>query len=251
MKKHSTLIWAFVSAMAALAIVACGKSGGSSSNPAPAPVAPLISPGLPPGQKIGFFAQNSRMDYYFNNGGSSFTLQSGMNNVLKYAMRVCDRGAYNGGSATCQAFLSGFNDIMLFADGSQVSKVKLVIRSKPDTTCTNPSFCSTYWYSLPSFQQVILGYLGLNTFNNSYVYDPLIMDMTIWPVNNSQGFELRGYAPGNDLYYGSGNLLFQFQVPNGKLEDAAWDYQLVFNGEVAASGRMVRCQTETCGMQAF
>jgi hypothetical protein len=92
---------------------------------------------------------------------------------------------------------------------------------------------------------------GFNSFNTSNLYNPMVLNMTIWPVNDSKGFELRGYAPGADLVYGSGNLLFQFQVPNGKLEDLAWDFQLVFNGQVVSSGHMVRCSTANCGVQGF
>ena len=79
----------------------------------------------------------------------------------------------------------------------------------------------------------------------------MVLNMTIWPINDSKGFELRGYAPGQDDYNGTGNLLFQFQVANGKLEDNSWDYRLVFNGDVAAQGRMVRCPNANCGLQGF
>ncbi len=236
--------------LAALALVACGKSdsGGGGGGVAPAPVPPSLV--IPSGVKIGFFAQNSKMDMMFPNAGTSYNFQSpGMNNILKYAMRTCDRGAYNGGFVTCQSYLSGFNDIMIFANGSQASSVQMVLRSMPDTSCKSPYYCSTYWYSLPSFSQFILDLFGFNTFNNSNIYNPMVLNMTIWPINDSRGFELRGYAPGGDLAYGSSNLLFQFQVPVGKLEDAGWDYRLVFNGEVAAQGHMVRCQTANCGLQ--
>lgn len=250
MKKRSTWSWVLPAAFLAVAMAACGKSGGGgSSNPAPAPVAPNLV--IPAGVRVGFFAQNSKMDMLYPNGGSSYVLQSGMNNVLKLAMRTCDRGTYNGGSSACSSWLSGFNDIMLFADGSQASSVKMVLRSMPDSSCQSPYYCSNYWYSLPSFQQAILGLFGFNTFNNSNIYNPLVMNMTIWPINDSKGFELRGYAPGADLYYGSGNLLFQFQVPNGKLEDAGWDFQLAYNGQIAASGHMVRCQQQNCGVDGF
>jgi hypothetical protein len=252
MKKRSTLVWFFASALTMLAIVACGKSGSDNgNNVAPVPVNPSLV--VPAGTRVGFFAQNSKMDWLYpqSAGFTNYQFQSGMNNVLKYAMRTCDRGAYNGGTSACQSWLSGPNDIMIFANGSQASAVQMVIRSMPDTSCQSPYSCSTYWYSLPNFTQFILGMFGFNSFNNSNIYNPMILNMTIWPVNDSKGFELRGYAPGGDLAYGSGNLLFQFQVANGKLEDAGWDYQLVFNGEVAATGHMVRCQQANCGVQGF
>jgi hypothetical protein len=140
---------------------------------------------------------------------------------------------------------------MIFSNGAQASSVQMVMRAMPDTSCQNPYYCSSYWYSLPSFKQFILGLLGFPAFNNSYIYNPMVLNMTIWPINNSQGFELRGYAPGYDLYYNSGGLLFQFQVPQGKLEDLAWNFQVVFNGTVAGTGRMVRCSQPNCGVQGF
>jgi hypothetical protein len=79
----------------------------------------------------------------------------------------------------------------------------------------------------------------------------MVLDMTIWPINNSQGFELRGYPPAGAYYQGGNNLLFQFQVANGKLEDLAWDYKFIYNGEEAATGRMVRCSTPNCGVQGM
>ncbi len=247
MKKLTTFTGLMIAALAATALVACGKSDSGSPTPAPAPTALAI----PSGVKVGFFAQNTKWDSIYQNGGSSMTIQSGYKDVLKYAMRTCDRNYSDGGLADCSSWMSGFNDILLFANGSQASKVQLVIRSMPDTSCQNPYYCSNYWYSLPSFQQVVLGLFGFNTLNGSNLHNPLAMDMTIWPINDSKGFELRGYAPRMDGYAGSGNLLFQFQVANGKLEDQSWDYQLIFNGNPAASGRMVRCSTANCQVTNF
>lgn len=251
MKKLSTLYWFIAAATLAALMAACGKSndgGGPVHDPGVPGVVP--PPQVMQGVKIGFFAQNSKMDVMFNNGGSSYVLQqTGMLEILKYAMRTCDRGQYNGGMAACSSYMSGFNDIMIFANGAQASSVQMIIRSMPDTSCSNPYYCKNYWYSLPSFQQFLLGMVGFNTFNNCNMYNPLSLNMTVWPINNSQGFELRGYAPGNDLCYNSGGLLFQFQVAQGKFEDLAWNYQLVFNGHIAATGRMVRCATANCGLQ--
>ncbi len=250
MKKITVLMYLLMAAMAASMIVACAKSGGGGgeSLPAPAPVPPPVTFG---NGKVAFFAQNSKMDRLYQNIGSSYTIHSGMQTVLKYAMRTCDRGNSNGGTATCQSWMNGFNDIMIFANGAQASSVQMVLRSMPDTSCANPYYCTTYWYSLPSFKQFILGMFGFNSFNNSNVYNPMVLNMSIWPINNSKGFEMRGNAPGQDLYYNSGGLLFQFQVPEGKLEDAAWNFRLIFNGATAASGRMVRCPQANCGVQGF
>jgi hypothetical protein len=250
MKQFKLGLYLLGAAFAASLMVACAKSGGGGGEvlPTPVPVNPNLVFG---GGKVAFFAQNSKMDRLYQNIGSSYTLHSGMYSVLKTAMRTCDRGNSNGGTASCQSWLNGFNDIMIFANGSQASSVQMVIRTMPDTSCQNPYYCSTYWYSLPSFKQFILGMFGFNAFNNSNVYNPMVLNMSIWPINNSKGFEMRGNAPGQDLYYNSGGLLFQFQVPEGKLEDVAWNFRLIFNGATAASGRMVRCPQPNCGVQGF
>src|SRR5690606_8883161 len=103
-----------------------------------------------------------------------------------------------------------------YMNGSQANSVQLVLRAKPFDNCqnpiNNPNFCTSYWYSLPSFKQMILGLFGFNTFNNSNIYNPMVLNMTVWPINDSRGFELRGYAPGQDMYHNSGGLMFQFQV---------------------------------------
>jgi hypothetical protein len=251
MNMRSTYYSAFVIAIAILGFVACGKSGGTS-----APVVPVTTPvvaAIPPGTKIGFYAQNNKMNYLYPDAvGSVLDLRAtGMTNVLKFAMGVCDRNYIDAGRAACSTWLNGLHDMMIFANGSQANTVKLVIRSMLDNSCQSPNYCSSYWYSLPNFKQFILGAFGFNTYNNAGVYDPMVLDMTIWPVNNSQGFELRGYAPGGATYQGGNNLLFQFQVANGKLEDASWDFVLYYNANIVATGRMLRCQTQNCGVDGF
>lgn len=251
MKNLSRYTWILAVASVAIAMAACGKSGGGNSGPAPVPTGPGVAQTLPPGTPVGFYAQNPKMDQYYINSGSTYNLQSAMNKVLKYAMGTCDRNYADYGYAGCQSWMNGFHDIMIFANGSQASTVKMVVRAMPDTRCQSPYMCSGYWASLPSFSQFILGLFGFNTTNQSGVYNPMVLDMTIWPINNSQGFELRGYPPAGAYYQGGNNLLFQFQVPNGKLEDAAWDFTLAYNGEVAANGRMIRCTNPSCGIQGM
>lgn len=251
MKLRSILLTAVLTVVASSIFIACAKSGddGGAQSLPPVPVTP---PNVTfNGGRIGFYAQNAKMDRMYVNMGTSYNMGPGMMSVLKTAMRTCDRDHVNSGLTSCSAFLNGFNDIMIFANGSQATSAQMVLRTMVDTSCQSPYYCSQYWVSLPSFKQVILGLFGFNTFNYSNVYNPMVLNMAIWPINNSKGFELRGYAPGNDLYYNSGGLLFQFQVLQGKLEDPAWDYKLIFNGSVAATGRMARCPSTNCGVTGY
>ena len=263
MKKTSTLLMSLSAGFVALAMVACAKSADNNNNNNGAP--PASAYVIPPGQQFGFFAQNNKMNSYYNSGGSVYNIMGGMKTVLKYAMGVCDRNATDGGLANCNKWMgNAFHDIMIFANGSQSNTVKLVLRAMPDTTCTGGA-CGWYSYSLPNFSQFFLGLFGFNTFNNAGAYNPMILDMTINPIcvnsggvncedqdsTYSTGFELRGYAPEGATYHMGRNLLFQLQVPVGKLEDAAWDFNLYYNGQHAGSGRMVRCQYSNCGVQGF
>ena len=242
----------FLIALAVLALVACGKSGPSANVTPTNGTTTLVTPPRPSSVNIplGFYAQNDKMNYLYPGAvGSTLNIQSpGMANVLKYAMGVCERNYISGGQARCDAWVNGLHDMMLFASGSQASKVKLVIRSMLDQSCQTPYSCGSYWYSLPNFTQLILGAFGFNTLNNAGVYDPMILDMTVWPINNSRGFELRGYAPGGATYQGGNNLLFQFQVAVGKLDDPAWDFVLYYNSVAVANGHMLRCVHDNCGV---
>ena len=87
------------------------------------------------------------------------------------------------------------------------------------------------------------------------MYNPLVLDATINPVNNGQGFELRATGPAGATYHGGVNNLIHFRVNNGKLEDAGWDYKIFLNYDenngVVATGHALRCQSQNCGVQGF
>lgn len=262
MKKRSVITWSILAGFSAMLMVACGSSSNNGQQEVPA--VPVTALTIPPGVQFGFFAQNNKMNTVYNSGGSVYTIRSGMKTILKYAMGVCDRNASDGGLANCQSWMSNaFHDIMIFANGSQANTVKLVIRAMPQIC--NGYNCNWYSFSLPSFNQFFLSLFGFNTFNNAGAYNPMILDMTINPIcvnangikcedqdsTYSTGFELRGYAPEGATYHMGRNLLFQLQVPVGKLEDQSWDFNLYYNAQHAASGRMVRCQQPNCGVQGY
>ncbi len=228
-----------------VALTGCGSGGGSGGAGAPPPV---VTPGpgiLPASSQIGFYAQSSNfyMPGYIN-AGSTFQAQQGMHSLLKEAMGTCDREQTSGGLASCQTWISGAHDMVLWADGgSTVNQVTIVIRSAPANQMGGAGW---YSYSLPDFESAIIGlFTGWFPGNTSGIFNPLVLKATIWPVNNSQGFEARAYGPQMSYAW---NKLLQLQVSQGKLEDPSWSYQLVFNGAVAANGTAVRCQSQYCGM---
>ncbi len=246
MYKQGILICAFVLAAAACAKKDNSSSGGGETT-TPPPVTTLAVPNVP----VGFFAQNQKMNYYYpTTQATTYNLNSsGMRDILRLAMGVCDRDHANGGTAACPAWIQGFNDIVLLSEASQANTVRLILRSYPDTSCQSPTYCSSYSYSLPSFAQIFgAALLGINSFNNAGYYNPMVLNMTIWPVNDSKGFELRGYPPAGATFHGGSNLLLRFRVEQGKLDDNGWDFPLYYNETVAASGHMSRCMSNNCGL---
>ena len=251
--------WIFIAIAGALAFTACNKS--SSSAPVTCPYGTvyngatciqgnLYPGGIPPGTRIGFYAQTS--NFPMLNAGSVLSQGSGMTALLRDFMGVCDRqsqvGGSNGGLSACGAWTQGYHDMVLIFDGSSANQAKLVIRSYP---YVDPMY--QYQYSLPSLDQFFAGLLGFSAGNVSGVYDPLVLTMTVWPINGNQGFELRANGPTGS--YGWGRLM-QFQVRNGKIEDPAVNYTLYVDAGnqqmlPAATGTMVRCQTQNCGIQGL
>ena len=221
----------------------CGSSGGSTGA---SPQPQLPAPVLPQSSSLGFYAQTSNfyLPGYLNNQ-STLQVQSGMYQVLKEAMGVCDREHSSGGLASCSTWISGAFDIVLYAEGGSTSNsVKLVIRALPGSQLSGYGW---YSYSLPSFRQFIGCLIGICYSNPSGVFNPLVLEASIWPINQSQGFESRAYGPRMSQAY---NKLFQLQVAQGKLEDQAWNFNLIYNGISAAQGRAVRCQSQFCGMDS-
>jgi hypothetical protein len=270
MKSLSKILWLTLGFAITSGIIACSKSSNT-SGPAPASCPPgyavgpdgascilitVVPGGIPGGTKIGFFAQSSNMNGVFPNGTSSvFTQGAGYINILRDAMGVCDRqkvfGGYNSGLAGCSVWQAGYHDIVIQMDGSSANQVKMIIRASPNV---NPFY--QYSASIPSFSQAIGCLLGFCVGNNSGVYNPLVLDMTIWNINNNQGFELRPVTSGGPTGSYAWNKPMQLQVLNGKIEDPALNFRLLIddghqNMAEAISGTMLRCTTQNCGINGL
>lgn len=189
----------------------------------------------------GFYAQSTNFSTGYMNNGSSFTPTGSVTTILEEAMGVCNRGAYNGGLADCGSWVSGYYDLVFLVNQQNPNQVTLVFRSYPMIN-------QNYWYSynLPTLENFFLSLIGWPVAQNPQgTYNPLILTTTIYPVNNSQGFEIRGYGPQVSAGY---NKLIQLQVANGKIEDQSFQFQLFWNGTQIGSGTMARCQSATCGL---
>ncbi len=251
MKRFSMIIITVALAIVVGLLAACGKkSGGGFSNTTNT----NTTNGCPTGTvasnngcvysnttgSIGFYTQTSNSPVYQNNG-SVFTVGSGYKDFLKTAMGTCDRDHSNGGLSDCDSWANGFNDMVIQMQGTAAKEAIVTFRSYP---YSNNAY-SSYSYSLPSVKEFFLSMFRFQMGNQSYVYNPMTLKMTIWPINDNQGFELRGYGPQGSYAY---NKLIQVQINSGKFEDTAFNFSVAFNGGTASTGTMVRCQTVQCGL---
>lgn len=236
-----------------LGLVACNPKASESVPPVSCPAGAycangVVYPnGMNSGPRIGFYALSQ--NYPAFNGGSSMNLGPGMLNILRDAMGTCDRqsqvGGANGGLSGCGSWTSGYHDIIIMFDSIQSNHAKLVMHSYP---YIDPYYA--YYYSLPSLDQFFAGLLGIWSGNPAGLYNPLVLDVTVWPINNNQGFELRAYGPTGSYAW---KRLIQFQVTNGHIEDPMINYTMyIDNGKqqmaTVASGTMARCHTQNCGV---
>lgn len=257
--KNTVLIGASVAAL--MVIAACSNSNKSTGGTACPPNmvfdgANCVSPtnsGFAAGTQVAFFAQTQNMSGYYNSGGSQMNLGPGFATLLRDAMGTCDRttnagGGSSGGLAACNQWVSGYHDMAILLDGSAANSAKLIMRSSPQV---NPF--ANYYYSIPSFKNFILSFFGFGTGNVSGFYNPLVLDMTVWPANNNAGFEMRAKGPTGSYAW---SRLLQLQVLNNKIEDPALGFTLYIDGGNqqmlnAVSGTMVRCQTQNCALTNF
>lgn len=243
------------SLLPAILAVGCGSSSSNNALP-PAPIyGPALGTGLipqcvgaqcsygvPQSTRIGFYAQtnNFQSSIYVNNGSTFTPVSGGMKGIVKDAMGVCDRNYADYGLSNCNSWINGYHDLVFMMDGSSSNSVRIMLRSYPQQS----AFYS-YAASFPSASQFFGGLLGFPQFNYQGVFNPLILTGTIWPINDSKGFEIRANGPTGSYGY---NQLMQLQVAQGKVEDERFTFSLQWNGHQAASGTLVRCQTLTCGL---
>lgn len=242
------MLAAFASA-SLMMLTACGSSN---SNGTPPPPPPAVVPPQPPcngnncvyqapNAMKGFYAQSANFPSNFMNNGSSLQVSGNVTSILEQAMGVCNRGAYNGGLADCQTWVGGIYDLVFLVNPQNTNQVSVIFRAYPQVNQQG-----WYTYQLPTAQNFFLSLLGWPVAQNpAGTFNPMILQSTINPVNNSQGFEIRSYGPQVSAGY---NKLLQLQVANGKIEDQSFNFQLFWNGAQIATGTLVKCQSPTCGL---
>lgn len=213
----------FLGLYAAVMIVACGSSGNSNTVVDPYAAGYVYPPTNPyyPGYDPN--ALSSAITFNATNYNQA-TLQITNNAVfmrfLKEAMGICDRGWYNGGSASCTSYTNAYVLATFQAASTGANAARLTLQVVPR------------YQSTPYF--FTIGY------NYSAYYSILPLDMAVSVINNSQGIEARSYGGVMTM---SANKLFQFIVENGKLEHSYMDFKLAYDGQaggVFMTGRMNR-----------
>ena len=189
---------------------------------------------------------------YSTAGSLSIVNRNVYNQLLREGFGICDQGSYNAGSSSC----TNFNNFMVSiqATHSESSSARVTLEAYPSY-----SGGSNYWISTPSWQQAgtcaltsfFFGgcYMAPNQYQNQWYHSnvlPLNVSHSI--TNQNQGFEMRAYGATGTI---SQNKLIQLIVLNGSLKDQSFDYYLAYNGKaggVFAQGKMVRCNTPSCGL---
>lgn len=191
----------------------------------------------------GFYADN-----YEQTSVLRFTNVTAMKQFFKLAMGVCDRAAYNYGQASCDTYTNGYMDMIIQFPNANSSTMLATFIAKPRY---NPYY--NYSAQFPSgwgLLGIALGYTtGVylpdpKTYTGAY-RNPLQLEMAVSAINNSAGFEARGYG---DAWTGANTTVIAIQVPQGKVQDTQFNFNFLVGGQNAAVGSMTKCRTVNCGL---
>lgn len=203
---------------------------------------------------LSYFADN-----WSNQPSITITNQSAYKEFLRTTMGVCDRMQNSGGTANCQNWVGGGLDIIMMNPNSAGQPMNVTVRAWP----TNIN----YGYQAPGFAGIIGAFFGIPPQVNAGGYfNPMSLDIPpnqtnpnvgLFPINNSQGFEVRTNGP---LYSVGNRSLIQVRVEQGKPGDPSFSVKFGFPNCVQdntktcknpagvwfAEGTFKRCQTAFC-----
>lgn len=169
---------------------------------------------------------------------------------FQQGMGVCNRSGLNYGSARCDAYSSGYLDIIIQFPSVQTNTLLATFIAYPRQT----NSWSNWGAQLPSGRG-LLG-LALGWATGIYLPDPkayygavknpLQLEMQVSAINNSTGFEARGYG---DFWTGYNRTLIAIQVPKGSASDpTGFDFKFNILNKTAAEGTMSRCRYQNCNL---
>ena len=173
-----------------------------------------------------------------------------MKDLFKFGMGVCDRAGGNIGQANCDSYLAGSLDIVIqFPQGGAANTMMATFIARPKYNA-NYNYTGQYPTSTEGIFGAILGvttgiWLPDPQYYTGAYRNPLQLQMVVSAINNSAGFEARGYG---DYWTGLNTTVLAIQVPQGKVEDNTFNFNLNVQGTAAAQGTMSRCQLLNCGL---
>lgn len=257
------LVWIFGFLVVGMIYLAGCGSNKDNNNQVPATAACPVGFYYSNGQCLGgpgVPTQSASFSYNYgfwadNHSGYSrltFTNSAKMKEFFKVGMGVCDRGAHNYqniGQANCDYYLSGKMDIIIQFSTANNANMLATFIAQPRV---NNGF--NYSGQLPSGWGLLGAALGWAT--GIYLPDPsyyqgtykpvLQLQMAVSNINNSAGFEARGYG---DYMSALNRTLLAIQVPNGKVDTSqSFNFNFIIGGTTAAQGVMSRCQTLNCSL---
>ncbi len=227
------------------------KGGDGDPTPAVAGIAAVPAPffgtcgGLVNGANggtVGFGAYSrSQQNYAFPNAnGGVMRVEGAFAAIMREAMNICDRGGIDGGTASCGGLMAvSVNSISLLFNQQTPNQPRMIISSQRVQTNQPNQF--NYSYSLPTFRNFITGIMlgnptvGMNQLPVLPQID--LQNSTVWPYGGEKGFQVTAQGP---QYSKSGLKKFELRVPVGKCEDGSFAFQLFYDGQIAATGNMVR-----------
>ncbi len=249
------LMWVTGIMLSSALFVGCGANKDDNNNTVTAcPAGTYYSNGLCYGSSgiVGNATYNYNTGFYADNysGTSRITITNPakMKDFFKFGMGVCDRAANNYGQSSCDYYTSGSLDMIIQFPSSGTNTALATVIARPKQ---NSYF--NYQAQVPSGWGMLGAALGLATgvwvpdpkYYTGVERNPLQLNLEVSVVNNSAGFEARGSGPTGSAMQGT---VLSIQVPQGKIEDAGFDFNFLIDGTASARGSMRRCQTFNCGL---
>ncbi len=258
----STFLWSFMALVllgGAWVFTGCSKSSsGDTGTAAPTncpsgyvatPSGCIASSGSTPivsrlSSTIGFYAQTNNA-YVLSStiNQSTFSVNSNYKNLLRDAMGVCDRNHIDWGATDCSAWLNGLQDLVIQFSTLGASTATATFRSYP-----YQSAYYNYYLSTVSPKEFLLGLIGFPVGNNTGIFNPMVLEMKVWPTNDSKGFALWGQLPSWSYAW---NKMIKITVNEGKIENSILNFTLSMEETQIGSGTFVRCVTDGCGVPTY
>lgn len=241
----SLFLTSSVAVVFSLIMTACGGGGGDTPQGGGVPQMGVGAGAMTIPQGFTFVAQSQptqssmfQQNPYIQGMQATFIPEGAYVSLMREAMGICDRNTGSDlGYFACNSYLQAQHVIALRATSAQANQVELVFQTGMST--------ANWGFTAPSLKDFALTLAtGGSTVNYQGVYNPMVLNgtttsspVTIWPVNDNRGFEVRSLGPIQSAARGKGIAI---RVQNGKLENTQFEFVLYYQGAVAGRGTFLR-----------